>query len=65
MSLGNANNNKHNKKKKRLIFRSAILAVLVAAVVFALVTNLSKDKEVYKVGDQAPDFQLAQINENN
>src|SRR5690625_2264695 len=51
--------------RNRLIFRSIVLAILVGAVVFALVTNAKDDNTVYKVGDQAPDFHLQQVNENN
>ncbi|MEI3604701.1 thiol-disulfide oxidoreductase ResA [Pseudogracilibacillus sp. SE30717A] len=65
MVLEDARKNKRNKMKKRFIFRTVVLAILVGAVVFALVTNLNKDKEIYKVGDKAPDFELLQINENN
>ncbi len=65
MVLDEARKNKQNKMKKRFIFRTIILAILLAAVVFALVTNLNKDKEVYQVGDKAPDFELVQINKNN
>src|SRR5690625_7821120 len=65
MSLDDARKKKQGKMKKRYIFRSIVLAVLLAAVVFALVTNLNQDKEVYQVGDKAPDFELVQINENN
>src|SRR5690625_4077724 len=56
---------KKEKKRNRLIFRTIILLVLVAAVVFALITSASQDKTIYKIGDQAPDFQLQQINKNN
>src|SRR5690625_6794168 len=38
---------------------------MIAAVVFALISNFNKDKTIYEVGDQAPDFQLEQINKNN
>ena len=51
--------------RNRLIYRGAILAVLVGAVIFAIVSNLQKDNTVYRVGDAAPDFQLNQISENN
>lgn len=51
--------------RNRLIYRGAVLAVLVGAVIFAFVSNLQKDNTVYRVGDVAPDFQLNQINENN
>src|SRR5699024_2203423 len=63
--LGKNEIKKRKKKRNRFIFRSIILAVLVGAVVFALVSNAQKDKTIYKVGDQAPDFKLKQVNENN
>src|SRR5690625_1408998 len=65
MTVENARKNKQGKMKKRFIFRTIILAILLAAVVFALVSNFNKDKALYKVGDKAPDFELVQINENN
>lgn len=65
MALEEARKNKQQKMKKRFIFRSIILVVLLSAVIFALVTNLTKDKEIFQVGDEAPDFELAQINESN
>lgn len=65
MSLKEVRENKKNKMRKRLIFRSVILAVLIGAVVFALVTNAKKDNTIYKVGDKAPDFELQQISKNN
>lgn len=55
---------KHMKKKKkrnRFIFRSSILLVLAAAVVFALVSNFTKDRTVIAVGDQAPNFALTKM----
>lgn len=65
MKLEKIRKQKKSRMRNRLIFRSVVLAVLVAAVVFALVTNAKKDNTIYKVGDQAPDFQLSQINNNN
>ena len=65
MSLDKIRQQKKKKMRKRLIFRSVTLAVLVAAVVFALVTNLTKDNDIYKVGDEAPNFELQQVNDNN
>ena len=38
---------------------------MIGAVVFALVSNSKKDKTIYKIGDQAPDFTLVQVNKNN
>ncbi|MFC2948275.1 thiol-disulfide oxidoreductase ResA [Virgibacillus sediminis] len=65
MSLEEAKKKKSNKKKKRLIFRTATIGVLLAAVAYALVSNLTSDNTVYGEGDEAPDFQLTQINKNN
>lgn len=65
MSLEEVKKKKKNKKRNRLIFRTAILAVLAGAIVFAVVSNLQADKTVYQPGDQAPDFKLKQINKNN
>lgn len=65
MRIEKAREKKKDRKRNRLIFRTIILVILVAAVIFALVANAKKDNHIYKVGDQAPDFQLQQINENN
>ncbi|MCM3396588.1 thiol-disulfide oxidoreductase ResA [Oceanobacillus profundus] len=65
MSLDQMKSNKQKKKRNRFIFRTAILAVLVAAVVFALVSHLKEDNGGYKVGDKAPDFKLQQISQNH
>ncbi|MFD1849698.1 thiol-disulfide oxidoreductase ResA [Oceanobacillus bengalensis] len=65
MSLDQIKKQKKGKKRNRLIFRSAILIVLLGAVIFALVSNLQADNKVYSIGDKAPDFQLQQINKNS
>lgn len=65
MKLDHIRKKKKNRMRRRLIFRSIILAILIVAVVFALVSNLKKDKTTYNVGDKAPDFKLSQISENN
>jgi len=65
LSLDQIKREKQKKKRNRLLFRSAILVVLIGAVVFALVSNLKDDNTVYRAGDQAPDFKLTQISENN
>ena len=49
VSLEKMKSKKRKKKRNRFIFRSIILAVLVGAVVFALVSNAQKDKTIYKV----------------
>ena len=65
MSIDKARKDKQGKKKKRYIFRFAVLAILLGAIVYALIINLNQDKDLYEVGDQAPDFKLTQINEAN
>lgn len=65
MSLEQRKANKAHKMKKRFIFRSIILILMLAAIVYALVANFNKDKSIYRAGDQAPDFKLEQINANN
>jgi peroxiredoxin len=51
------------KKKQRLYIRTAILIVLLAAVAYTLYANLNKDNQgKIKVGDQAPDFVLTDMN---
>ncbi|MCA1022716.1 thiol-disulfide oxidoreductase ResA [Halobacillus litoralis] len=46
------------KKKRRLIFRAAMLTVMVGLVVFALVANGKDDQVAVAKGEEAPDFQL-------
>lgn len=65
MRIEEARDKKRPKKKKQWMFRLVVLIVLVGAVGFAFVTNAQKDKTIYNIGDDAPDFQLQQINENN
>lgn len=65
MSLEERKQQKKKKMRNRLIFRSATLAVLVAAIIFTLVTSFKKDGKIYKIGDEAPNFELQQVNENN
>lgn len=65
MSLEEAKKKKQGKMKKRYIFRFSILIVLLGAIIYALVMNVQEDKELYQEGDEAPDFELTQINENN
>lgn len=64
MNKGERNINKQKKKRNRLIFRSSILAVLVAAVIFVLFSNSKDEDTIYRAGDTAPDFKLSQINED-
>ncbi|SES81449.1 Peroxiredoxin [Oceanobacillus limi] len=65
MGLEERKSQKRKKKRNRLIFRTTILAVLFLAIIYAVVSNLDKDNTIYRVGDQAPDFKLEQINHNN
>lgn len=65
MRVEEARKNKKTKMRNRYIFRTIVLAILLVAVVFALVNNINKDKDIYKAGDEAPDFELTQVNANN
>lgn len=65
MRLEKARQKKKKRIRNRFIFRIIVLLILAGALVFALVTNFTKDKTVYGIGDQAPDFILEQINHNN
>src|SRR5699024_313683 len=65
MRVEQARQKKKKRIRNRFIFRLVVLLILVGAIVFALVSNFTKDKTTYNVGDEAPDFVLEQINENN
>lgn len=65
LTAKNISPGKKKKKRNRLIFRTIILAILLVAVVYALVSNLTKDQSKISVGDDAPDFKLEQVNGNN
>ncbi|RWZ60223.1 thiol-disulfide oxidoreductase ResA [Halobacillus fulvus] len=47
-----------NKKRKRLIFRTAMLAVMIGLVIFAVFSSLNNDDAVIAEGEKAPDFVL-------
>lgn len=65
MSLEEARKKKHQKMKRRFFYRAIVLAILIGALVFALITNFTRDNDIYRAGDEAPDFELTQINKNN
>jgi len=53
----------NNKKKNRLIIRVLILVALAGVILFTIYNNLSKEKrELLRVGDEAPDFELVDMN---
>lgn len=52
-----------DKKKKRSITRTIILAVLVLAIGYTVYATATKDKvDLLKVGDDAPNFTLVDMN---
>lgn len=52
-----------DKKKKRSITRGIILAILVVAIAYTVYSTATKDKvDVLRVGDQAPNFELVDLN---
>ncbi|UNT57725.1 thiol-disulfide oxidoreductase ResA [Lysinibacillus capsici] len=51
-----------DKKKRKFLMRSIILIVLFGAIFFTVYTTLSQDKnEVLKIGDEAPNFTLVDM----
>lgn len=51
-----------DQKKKRLVIRSIILAILVAAIAYTVYVTATKDpNEVIKAGDSAPNFVLTDL----
>lgn len=65
MDLNERKKAKQKKLRNRFLFRTVVLAVLIVAIAYALYSNFTKDNEIYKQGEQAPDFELTQINEAN
>ncbi|ASK63304.1 thiol-disulfide oxidoreductase [Virgibacillus phasianinus] len=65
MNVDQIKANKKRKKRNRLIFRSIVLVILLAAVAYAIISNINKDTTKIDVGSKAPNFKLEQINENN
>lgn len=65
MTQKEVQNKQQKRLKRRFFYRTAVLIVLIAALVFALIANLNQDKEIYRAGDAAPDFELTQINKYN
>jgi peroxiredoxin len=54
------------RKKKRTVIRTAILAVLAAAIVYTIYISATKDKvELLQVGDEAPNFALTDLEGNS
>lgn len=54
-----------DKKKKRTIIRGSVLTVLTAAIVYTIYMSATKDKvELLEVGDDAPDFELVDLEGN-
>ncbi|MGE7918005.1 thiol-disulfide oxidoreductase ResA [Viridibacillus sp. NPDC093762] len=51
-----------DKKKKRLYVRTLILAILVVAIGYTIYTTATKDEvRLLKVGEEAPDFSLVDL----
>lgn len=57
---------KNKKKQNRLIMRSAILLIMIAAIGYTLYNNATaKDVSLLEVGDKAPDFELVDLEGND
>ncbi|ALS78353.1 MULTISPECIES: thiol-disulfide oxidoreductase ResA [Planococcus] len=56
----------NNKKQRRAVMRTAILAILIAAIGYTIYNSATaEDVSVLKVGDKAPDFALVDLEGNN
>lgn len=57
---------KNKKKQNRLIMRSAILLIMVAAIGYTIYNNaIAEDVSLLEVGDKAPDFELVDLEGND
>jgi len=65
MTLDKVRQRKSKRMRNRYIFRVVVLAILLSAIIFALISNFQKDRSIYKPGDKAPDFTLQQVNKSN
>jgi len=66
MGLDKVRKKKKNKMRNRYIYRASILLVLVAAIIYTLMTNLTGEKVTRQdIGDEAPNFELVQVNDNH
>lgn len=60
------NEKKNKKKQNRLIMRSAILLIMVAAIGYTIYNNaIAEDVSLLEVGDKAPDFELVDLEGND
>src|SRR5699024_371314 len=63
MGLDKVRKKKKNKMRNRYIYRASILLVLVAAIIYTLMTNLTGEKVTRQdIGDEAHNFELVQVN---
>ncbi|CAG9622336.1 thiol-disulfide oxidoreductase ResA [Sutcliffiella rhizosphaerae] len=51
-------------KKQRLVMRSVILVVMLAAIGYTMYINFFQSKEIVDVGDKAPNFVLTDLEGN-
>ncbi|SDH17636.1 Peroxiredoxin [Planococcus glaciei] len=59
------NEKKNKKKQNRLIMRTVILLLMIAAIGYTLYNNATaEDVSVLKAGDKAPDFSLVDLEGN-
>lgn len=54
-----------NKKKKRAIIRTVLLLIMISAIGYTIYSNVTAEKNVLEVGDQAPDFVLTDLEGNS
>ncbi|QFT89454.1 Thiol-disulfide oxidoreductase ResA [Bacillus sp. THAF10] len=52
------------KKKQRLVMRSVILVIMLAAIGYTMYINFFQSKEIVEVGEKAPNFVLTDLEGN-
>src|SRR5699024_1909058 len=66
MGLDKVRKKKKNKMRNRYIYRASILLVLVAAIIYTLMTNINGEKVTrQEIGDEAHNVELVKVNDNH
>lgn len=53
-----------DKKKKRTLIRTVLLLIMISAIGYTIFSSATAEKNVLRVGDQAPEFVLTDLNGN-
>lgn len=64
MKLEKVRERKKNKIRTRFIYRTSVILVLLATTIFALYLSNKSESSAHRIGEEAPDFKLQQLNQN-